>query len=268
LSAQRDDPSDSDISDIPTLNVAAAHNNVLKDFLPPGYRIIMQLGKGAFGVTYLGCKDRYNCHAFKIVKLKNDYEDRMFVAEVEMQQKFAKYGLAPKVYKHSIVGPGRDGNVYGVIEMDRIAGTLDDLLKNEVPTELLDRIIVWVGDLIEAMCAHNLVHGDLHPGNIAYNLVVTGTEADPKIALQILPIDFGWSCCVDKDINCIPELELSQLLRGIGLSKFNKSNERYLIDKLLEIYRENYNPRLPNNSFAFDRENMKYVKMYTKMLPK
>jgi len=236
----------------------------LDNFITPGYHLIKQLGKGSFGEVFLACKeDMETCKAYKMTKFKHRDDEETLDIEIKMQKKFANVGLAPKIYKSGTFKVGK--YTYGIIEMDRVAGTLDDLLKKQVPTSLLDKIIEWLGDIIETMCAHNLVHADFHFGNTAFNLLATEEDAKSnKIAIQLLLIDFGWSCCIDKNIKCIPQLELSQLLRTADMSNMNKHNEKYLKNKLLDLYRENYNPKLKDSTRALDTENNKYFKIYKK----
>lgn len=238
--------------------IKTVYKSLLDKFIP-GYDLVKQLGKGRYGIVYLMCKDRYNCRAVKVIKLESKFKKDEFVEEAKMQQKFASLGIAPKLYKYEII------DEVGLMEMEVIAGTLETLLKKPLPQDVLDRIVTWCGDLIEVLCSNDLIHGDMHWDNIGFNLVVTsphGTEEAPKIGIQLLPLDFGMSCCVNKKATCIPELELSQMIRTLTLGNMNKANEDYLRERLLEIYRHNFNPNLEDSSKAFDKEYDNYWELY------
>jgi len=69
------------------------------DIIPPGYFLSKRLGKGVSGTTYQICHDRFHCLA---VKFQLMTEPRtVYEQEVNMQELFASYNLAPKVLSPS-----------------------------------------------------------------------------------------------------------------------------------------------------------------------
>lgn len=213
-------------------------------FITPGYKLEKILGEGSYGTAYLACKNKYDCKVYKAQLIKGNHT-KEFLHEVYMQQKFAKINLAPKL-TNSILFQKKKKN-YGFIEMEAVDGTLQDLLKTKRNDEFLDRVIVWCGDIIEVMCNEDIIHGDLHWGNIGFKLVLNPNG--DVINIQFMLIDFGWACC-KKKIACNIELELSQLLRTVRLGvsrKMHKYNRSYIEKALLAIYRETIDPNLSDN---------------------
>jgi len=207
-----------------------------------GYVPINIIGSGMFGTVFLICKGRYNCRACKIVEIKTTKNAFNYQKEVIMQKKFMAIGMAPKIYDTFSFTIGT--KTYAGIIMEKIDGTIEDLLKNPLPVEFLDRLIVWIGDIIETLCANDIIHGDMHPGNLGFKLLPNASDG---ISVQILFIDFGWSCC-EKSVACYPEFELLQFIRVLYLYKVKNSsnpfNLNYLLPKFIKLYNDNYTPLL------------------------
>jgi serine/threonine protein kinase len=138
--------------------------------LPENYEIYDYINEGANGAVYLICNKKNNgdCKALKIAILENKEKIDDFLAEVKYNQIFAQYNLGPKIYSHKIFPFKQD--TYGLIVMEKIDGTLEDLLKTRKSKEVLDTIMNWIEYSIKMMCKYNLTHGDLHWGNIGYKI--------------------------------------------------------------------------------------------------
>ena len=230
----------------------------LNPFVPPGYRLVKQLGKGEAGKAFLICHNGSGCRVLKVVKLRGSGDKRLFIHEAAMQRRFHAHDLAPAVYK---VGTFQKGKTeYGLIEMELVSGTFDDLLKTRQDQAMLDWVLRSIDDLIARMCQADLIHGDLHNGNIAF--------IDRGGARKVMLIDFGFSCCL-KATKCDPRLEYIQSLRSMSLGpKINKSNVAYLESRLLATYRAKFNPRLKDDTKSWDREHNKAFEAYEKVLYK
>jgi serine/threonine protein kinase len=103
-----------------------------------------------------------------------------FAHEVKMQRAFARKGLAPKLRKSFAVRA--DGRTHGVIVMDRVDGTLAQLLYRH--PKACAHVAKLIAHLLRRLRALRLVHGDMHLDNIAFVRV-------PELQLRL--IDFGAS---------------------------------------------------------------------------
>lgn len=212
--------------------------------IPPGFRLVKILGEGASGKAYLVCHNGVKCRAYKVSKLRNYKDEELFFREAEMIKRFNKFKLAPHIYR---VGTFKRGDAnYGLIEMDLIDGTLDDLLSKHQSKEALDEILADIDKLISQMCKHGLIHGDFHTGNIGYKIRANGS-------IKLILIDFGYSCCLRK-VKCQPRLEYIQLLRTLSMSELNPHNEKYLFNHIISLYRERFNSRLKSSKTSLEEE--------------
>jgi hypothetical protein len=133
--------------------------------------------------------------------------------EFKMQSVFFEYGLAVEPI----------GYVDRVLIMGKIDGILSDLLKEAQPTSVLDNIIIGLIDLITRMNENNLIHMDLHFGNIGYQINIE-TRIIHFVLLDFESAYFGAS---------VP-YELRQL-REACIEIENKENEKYICSKLNNI---------------------------------
>jgi predicted Ser/Thr protein kinase len=213
------------------------YGNKLIRFIPQGYHLIKKLGDGVAGVVYLLCRHESDCKVLKIVKLKNPVIREQFERELIMQKKFEASGLGPKIYR---VGKFKKGKTeYGVIEMERVSGTFDDILKTRQPKHVLDWIVDSVDKITKELCKHGLIHGDAHFGNFAY-------QNQPNGKRKPMLIDFGLSCCKGK-VKCDPRLEYITIIRGLPFmedSGIEEHNLEYLLRLFVDIYHKRYNPHL------------------------
>jgi hypothetical protein len=226
---------------------------VIKKFgaiVPPGYYVSKEIGKGAFGVAYLLCNRNQNA-CDRVMKVQRIEDQKEFNNEIAMQRKFATAKIAPKV--HDVQQIRKGGRQYGVIVMDKIDGIMENLLEIEQDEESMNVIISYVIQFIHEMCRLNLTHGDFHWGNFGYIINIENNQFTVKPQL----IDFGWSSAMP----CRPDLELANLLRMTPNIE-NRKNKKFIRDSLYNLYRNNYNPNLKNNTQAFDREHDRLHTLY------
>jgi hypothetical protein len=222
------------------------YGNKLIRFIPQGYHLIRKLGDGVAGVVYLLCRYESDCKVLKIVKLKNPVIKEQFERELIMQKKFEASGLGPKIYR---VGKFKKGKIeYGIIEMERVSGTFDDILKTRQPKHVLDWIVDSVDKITKELCKHGRIHGDAHFGNFAYQVQHGGkAPVNPRNVMgKPMLIDFGLSCCKGK-IKCDPRLEYITIIRGLPFqedSGIEEHNLEYLLRRFVDIYHKRYNPHL------------------------
>jgi hypothetical protein len=149
---------------------------------------------------------------------------RRVLYEIEMQKAFAAAGLAPRVFMFCFF-THRDA-LYAATLMEPIDGILMKHLAQyagETGQENIGR--VWADTLtgaLDTLCAHRLIHGDLHLGNAGYKWVFTDDDAadadgDRRIAVpHLMLIDFGWASRGNDRLPCHPQLELLQLLSSLN----------------------------------------------------
>lgn len=149
-----------------------AYARMTKAPVPTLHRVIGQGQYGTvFGATYAGAAAAVKVTA---VPLAN------FAHEVEMQKRFARKTLAPKVRASFFVQAG--ARTYGVIVMDKVDGTVGTHVYRH-PRDCA-RVAKLILHLLGRLRSLRLVHGDMHLENIA---IVRAPE------LQVRLIDFGGS---------------------------------------------------------------------------
>jgi tRNA A-37 threonylcarbamoyl transferase component Bud32 len=248
-----------------TRKYKSKYGNKLIEFVPQGYHLIRKLGDGVAGIVLLLCRheSKSDCKVLKVSKLKNPVIKEQFERELVMQKKFEAAGLGPKIYR---VGKFSKGNTeYGVIEMERVSGTFDDMLKTKQPKHVLDWIVDSVDKITKELCKHGLIHGDAHFGNFAY-------QDQPNGKKKPMLIDFGLACCKTKT-KCDPRLEYITIIRNLPFeeeSKIETHNLEYLLRRFIDIYRRRYNPRLDidEDSIEDEYEHLQFDKYLPKLASK
>jgi tRNA A-37 threonylcarbamoyl transferase component Bud32 len=215
-------------------------------FLPMGYSLIRKLGSGAAGIALLLCRNGSDCKVLKVSKLKDPKVREHFERELVMHKKFEAAGIGPRIFR---TGKFRKGDTeYGVIEMARVSGTFDDLLKVRQSKKVLDWIVESVDKIVDKLCEYGLIHGDTHFGNLAYN-------EQPNGKRKPMMIDFGLACC-KKKTKCNPALEYLTIIRDMPFdeSGIEDHNLDYLMDRFISIYRKRYDPNLSDDWKSIDRK--------------
>lgn len=201
----------------------------------PGYTATQLLGEGSYGVVYKICNE-FNCKVVKIQTLNaNVKQDKRNIAyEVEMQNMFASYGLAPYVQFVQLI---KYKNRYNsIIVMDLVYNILEEtILTKRLNYEYLDLIVDGLVDVIMRMSQIGITHGDMHWGNIA-ELLSFKNSFEPSILL----VDFGQS----SNTGANPKLEFLQLLRSSytyfenSNNPYNKQTAAYVRERLFKEYKK------------------------------
>jgi predicted Ser/Thr protein kinase len=155
-----------------------------------GVRVDRLLGKGAYGIVFKGLMGRTAC-AVKFVLMDKQSKREDFEYEVYMQERMQRALPlhVPKVLASWLVC--RHSQTIGVIVMERIEAGIRDLLPaNHRPSFML-HIARQLLNIVVKLKEAGLSHGDLHLGNIGYNLV--GNM--PRLMLM----DFGRSSAIPSD---------------------------------------------------------------------
>ncbi len=153
--------------------------------------------------------------------------------EVNMTQKFSDVGVGIDVYNTGMLDKG-DDDYYVFIQ--KFEEDLKSYLTVGRSDRDLDDIILQIKNIINILCANNMIHGDLHWENIGYILNNRG-----KKVLKL--IDFGWSIDNKK---CKPVLEYLQLYSTLDRMspELNYYNKEYIRQKLVDIIVNDYNYNL------------------------
>lgn len=163
-----------------------------KDWPPSckhGWEFYNQIGSGTFGNVYIACKD--NCDYVAKVIINQQLDVKGFNKEVKiMKELFDRHPeMVPKIYD-SYICKAPFYNIYykrknkfdvGIIIMERMDGTLKDLMDKNIPDIKL--IIDNAFDLVRKLNGLGILHRDMSIANITYKYV------DRKYHLKI--IDFG-----------------------------------------------------------------------------
>ena len=191
--------------------------------LPPRFKVLKQIGKGAFGSVYLlcqieddGCIPKY---VLKIQKKPISMTTKKFVRdierEVEMHAEFQSYKLAPELIADYMFYKGKQ--LFSVIIMKKVNVITDDLdsfpnNRSDV-NEYCKAVVKGVDGIVKQMCKHGLSHGDMHNENIAF----IGERAlwDTPKPYKLILIDFGKAVLR----KCSPSMEILQLIRTIMIDK-------------------------------------------------
>ncbi|MCH9718026.1 MAG: hypothetical protein K0U52_13235, partial [Gammaproteobacteria bacterium] len=111
--------------------------------------------------------------------------------EMELQNEFHSIGLAP-----AVLGFDSDSKV-SLIVMEPVDGTLAELLCSvDNPENVIDQVV----NMMKVMEQYGVTHGDMHSGNITYQLPPDGSA-------KLMLIDYGFSSTRTHD----PALDAEQL---------------------------------------------------------
>lgn len=151
-----------------------------------GYTITDLVGEGGTSVVYKATHPAHGTVAFKVLRDKLR-QDRTAVARFLREANFGKRVQHPNVIRTIETGE-IDGMHYLVIEWAE-GELLERYAKRNapLPREEVARIVVQVGDAVQAAHASGIVHRDLKPDNAMY---------DP-VSGRIKLLDFGIAAATD-----------------------------------------------------------------------
>jgi tRNA A-37 threonylcarbamoyl transferase component Bud32 len=153
--------------------------------------------------------------------------------EVNMTQKFSDVGVGIDVYNTGMLDKGDDDYYVFIQKFEEDLKSYLTVRRSDID---LDDIILQIKNIINILCANNMIHGDLHWENIGYILNNRG-----KKVLKL--IDFGWSIDNKK---CKPVLEYLQLYSTLDRMspELDYYNKEYIRQKLVDIIVNDYNYNL------------------------
>jgi len=218
--------------------------NALK-VIPSGYYVSKLLGAGT-NETYRLCSVNapYRCNlAIKYIKRKTE-ELR---EEQEMGEKFHSLSIGPEISETGIFR-GKGGKKVAYIVMRQIDGLMDDWLAEPRSREELTNLMSNIDILIRVMNNNDLVHGDLHWGNLGYDIFIRSTQQ----YMHPILIDFGLSEQRPRGSGGMPGIEYVKLANDI-IEPIHTRNRKILTDLLYERT-QRYYPELRRGPAAARRK--------------
>ena len=197
---------------------------------------VRRMGSGRFSRVYEICnrdKPSLRCIVKHVTSgsqadVKEEYDFQLLCHGAGLAVRPYSLGLRPKF-----------------IAMERIDQTLADFLRNRQPEDVLQKVLFTVIDLIYRLADLNITHGDMHWENIGfiYKMGILSCERVPVL------LDFG-----SARHGAHAEAEMVQLIRtAYPLGKENMIqdpyNRKWLRDRLLTIYQNNFGPVSGRNHF-------------------
>jgi len=177
-------------------------NNKNKKKCYKQYKVLEELGKGAFGTVVLAKKKKQK-YAVKVIKLfdknkrfrrTNEMDADIFKQEVDILKKTGEYGISPKLYElyESYICKTPDEYLGFIIMGYLNGGTLIELLDSG--EYITNQDLKNIKKKIKLLHKYKIFHGDLHANNIAYNI---NKEKEKEFFL----IDFGFATFQIKQIS-------------------------------------------------------------------
>lgn len=251
-----------------------------------------QLGRGANGTVYKATiqeddddvKEASSRPREVVIKIMKKNMNSRY--EYEIQKLFYDKGvLVPEPIWYGEFEDGKNiEQAIIIMDLNSFAsemGTFSNWLNVKQPEQILDYMLKSIDLILEDLCAHNFVHGDLHWGNIAFQSTYENlyniredakfTMSDKRgniVTVAPLLIDFGLA---SSGVRCFPVLEIVQLLRTLYMRLRTRNpcdidNKDYLVNGLIELLLK-YSPNLPNLIDIDRLSNPHYVEsLYEKLL--
>jgi tRNA A-37 threonylcarbamoyl transferase component Bud32 len=182
--------------------------------------ILAILGTGSFGTVLSICYNKYQY----AVKMETNVDETVhFEHEFKMQTLFYNLGLAPKPL-HFIP---ESFKYPSMIVMNELDGLLINWLKESTRTiDELDYIMREIIRILVTLTQNNVMHRDLHFGNIGYIL-----NPNSRTGFDLFLIDFGLS-----QTGSNLEIELVSLILSTYRHIHESANFEYLKNALMELY--------------------------------
>ena len=203
------------------INIDTIENYLKKE---KKYKIIKNLGQGVFGTVYLVEKNKKQ-FAVKVQLKKSDYTIKKFIDESINEYKNGKitgsHKITPKYYNLYFLYNKYDYKMISIIEMEAIKGkTLEDYLINKKKLNANETKILL--NKIEKLHKLNIIHGDLHVGNI---MVTTKNKK-----FDVFLVDLGFSSTKHNLFKKSKNLNYTYLKKKISMKDVNKiDNELQII---------------------------------------
>ncbi len=192
------------------------------------WRFSAFIGSGSNGVIFAVVSKSGTTRAAKIVTADP-------AAEVRIQRRLAKIGLAPRVSHACRISDG-----LWVVVMEKVDGTLGDLVggHRSLSARMLSKVFEEIVRVVEVMEDKNVSHGDLSLENVGY-------VALPDGDLRLVLIDFGWSGPY------VPMFDVVSLSQALLFTR-NKTNRDFLIGRLAKYVEGRFHYKLPGSAVSVD----------------
>lgn len=207
------------------INIDTIENYLKKE---KKYKIIKNLGQGAFGTVYLVEKNKKQFAVkvqFFYSQQISDYNIKKFIDESINEYKNGEitgsHKITPKYYNLYFLYNKYDYKMISIIEMEAIKGkTLEKYLINKKKLNSNETKILQ--NKIEKLHKLNIVHGDLHVGNI---MVTTKNKK-----FDVFLVDLGFSSTKHNLFKKSKNLNYTYLKKKISMKDVNKiDNELQII---------------------------------------
>lgn len=175
----------------------------------------------------------------KVFEISNGKESRIAKVmmlynvgnDVDVLERLSKYNLAPIIYKTDIYVDEK-GNDMIYIEMERLDGTIYQLLKTKLDKKDLEIILKLINELLLRLKKFNVSHGDFHWENIGFIYDVK------KDCVFLKMIDFEFA--ENKNDFRKEVLQLIRTLDNKYTPLIDEGNRVYIQNRLLEYYKKNF----------------------------
>jgi hypothetical protein len=151
--------------------------------------------------------------------------------DVDVFEKLSKYNLAPVIYKTDVYIDEKENDMI-YVEMERLDGTIYQLLKTQLNKKELDVILKLINELLLRLNKFKFSHGDFHWENIGF------LYDEKKDCVFLKMIDFEFA-----DNKSDFRKEVLQLIRTLDKKYtplIDESNRVYIRNRLEEYYKKNF----------------------------
>lgn len=222
--------------EIKTLNQISIPSENMEQCIQAPLQVDVKVGEGAYGQVFkikdlpMVAKLINVDKLFYTIENKNSLRDRI-LQEVEISILAGKLGIGPKIHRFYICKSIPTKQNWMVIMMDELKGKTLEQYKEEKGTiskEDIRFIKQKVRDKLQTLHRNNILHSDIHTGNI----FLTFTK-DENIA-DVFLIDFGMSRNVSKYTKTQFENEESLYFFDYINNKYDPSNKEIDPAKLVD----------------------------------
>ena len=200
---------------------------------------VVKIPKAPFTTGFKPVKTLKDSNEKKVYILSNGKEYRIgkitslynIGNDVDIFEKLSKYNLAPVIFKTDVFNDEKN-NEMTYTEMEKLDGTIYDLLTVPLTEKELDIILRLVNELLLRLYKLKISHGDFHWENIGF------TYDDKKDCITLKMIDFEFA-----ENKSDFRKEVVQLIRTID-KKYtplvSDTNRAYISKRLISYYKNNF----------------------------
>lgn len=211
------------------------------------YRIIEEIGRGGFGITYLA-QDRANADSLCVVKQLSPYNaeiataKRLFQREADTLEELKEADQIPEFIEYF-----EENDNYYIVQEYIEGKTLNKLINENWDAENLSRFLWDVLSVLEKLHRNDIIHRDIKPSNLIKS------DRNCKIVL----IDFGAVKHIDPSQNSYSSSQENRVLNP-------KTGTRIATAEYAPPEQKNGKPLLNSDIYAL---GMTALKLLTKQSP-